>query len=115
MRVCVCLYVYVCECEEWELLSGLDSFGGFGGLPDICPFLHGVLEGLGLVFVHLNIVHLLIGCDRGGRGLGKNRAESNMKRCKLLGKLLSDLLIMKCLTSINLPPYIHSNMKSLTW
>ena len=30
----------------------------------ICPLLHGVLQGLSLLFVHLEVVCLLIQCDR---------------------------------------------------
>lgn len=38
----------------------LGTLGRFGGLPHICPLLHGVLQGLGLLFIHLDIVYLLI-------------------------------------------------------
>lgn len=65
------------------LLSGLDTLGGFCGLPDVRPLLHGVLECLGLLFVHLNVVHLLVRCDRGGRGLGEEhgRERERWKWC----------------------------------
>lgn len=44
--------------------SQLSALGRFRGLPHICPLLHGVLQGLRFLFVHLNVVHLLIGSDR---------------------------------------------------
>lgn len=45
-------------------VSQLDALGGLRGLPHVCPLLHGVLQGLGLLLVHLNVVHLLVGSDR---------------------------------------------------
>ena len=44
--------------------SQLGALGGLRGLPHVCPLLHGVLQGLGLLLVHLNVVHLLVGSDR---------------------------------------------------
>lgn len=43
--------------------SQLGALGGLRGLPHVCPLLHGVLQGLGLLLVHLNIVHLLVRSD----------------------------------------------------
>lgn len=44
--------------------SQLSTLGRLRGLPHICPLLHGVLQGLGFLLVHLNVVHLLIRSDR---------------------------------------------------
>lgn len=43
--------------------SQLGALGRLRGLPHICPLLHGALQGLGLLLVHLNVVHLLIRSD----------------------------------------------------
>lgn len=45
------------------LSSQLGTLGRLRGLPHVCPLLHGVLQGLGLLLVHLNVVHLLIRSD----------------------------------------------------
>lgn len=54
--------------QHWRCCGGpVSQFGALGrlrGLPHICPLLHGALQGLGLLLVHLNVVHLLIGSDR---------------------------------------------------
>ena len=44
--------------------SQLGPLGRLRGLPHVCPLLHGVLQGLGLLLVHLNVVYLLVGSDR---------------------------------------------------
>lgn len=44
--------------------SQLGPLGRLRGLPHVRPLLHGVLQGLGLLLVHLNVVHFLIGSDR---------------------------------------------------
>lgn len=44
--------------------SQLGAFGRLRGLPHVCPLLHGALQGLGLLLVHLNVVHLLVRSDR---------------------------------------------------
>lgn len=42
------------------LTSQLGTLGRLRGLPHICPLLHGVLQSLGLLLIHLDIVYLLV-------------------------------------------------------
>lgn len=43
--------------------SQLGTLGRLRGLPHVRPLLHGVLQGLGLLLVHLNVVYLLVRSD----------------------------------------------------
>lgn len=48
-------------------VSQLGALGRLRGLPHVCPLLHGALQGLGLLLVHLHVIHLLVRGD-GRRG-----------------------------------------------
>lgn len=61
-------------------MSGLDPLCRLSRLPHIGPLLHGALQRLGLLLVHLHVVHFLI---RGhGRGWGLWNRSTYGKRVK---------------------------------
>lgn len=70
----------------FQHLSRFNAFRWLDWLSDVCPFLHGVLKRLRLLFVHLDIVHFFIwGHRRGGRLWGRwnsNLATSYTGTCR---------------------------------
>ena len=59
----ICLF----HCLPHALL--LHALGGLRGLPNISPLLHGALQRLCLLLVHLHVINLLVRGNRRGGGL----------------------------------------------